>query len=65
MFKWVVSICLSCYEVPFTFENAKDAEIFAQSVVKTMGPYDTDKDGKPRMARIYIKAVINNDEEED
>ena len=63
MFKWVVSIVVSCYEVPFVFVNAQEAEDFAKTIFAKMQAYDEDKDGKPRMARIYIKAEFIEKEE--
>lgn len=64
MFRWVVSICVSCYEVPFEFDSAQEAEAFAKTVFAKMRAYDTDKDGAPRMARIYIKAEFIKKEDE-
>ena len=63
MFRWVVSISLSCYEVPFVFDTASEAENFAKIVFSKMQAYDKDNDGKPRMARISISAEFIEKEE--
>lgn len=66
MFKWVVTVEVSCYEIPFEFNSAQEAEDFAKVAISSMQPYGYDDDGsKPRMARICITAKYINDKEDE
>ena len=65
MFKWVVSISVSYHRQDFLFDNAADAESFAKMAFKTMLPYETDKDGAPKMATISIRATFDNEKKEE
>jgi len=64
MFKWIVTINVSCYDIPFEFDSAQEAEHFAKIIFSKMQAFDEDNDGKPRMARIYIKAEYIEKEDE-
>lgn len=63
--KWVVRILVAYHEQDFEFENASDAEAFAKIAHDTMLPYDEDKEGNPKMAKIKVMAHFKDDEKED